>query len=302
MRPKTPVAPGKKVRCPKCETVFVAEEDLDEVEEVKPTKKKAPAKAIPAPPKPKPKEEPKPAKKDEDIETYGYIKDADDEDEEVQERKRVNYAPDESIRDMRGPAIVKLREPASYLTLCGFIGAGGWLLFILLMTIPFSFPIIEDKKPEGERPAAAEPGKPAKGPEKSTFHIWWSFDFYNGVINRWNNPASFWAIIFGFLMLALYSGLISFGAIKLVNMESRIWGIAAGILALLPINVGGITFAIAFGIQFGLRQVEIDEDSINYLTIGIGVLLWFASLGLGVWTLIVANDAVVLEGYEYEPE
>ncbi|NBO94062.1 MAG: hypothetical protein EBV06_17400, partial [Planctomycetia bacterium] len=118
----------------------------------------------------------------------------------------------------------------------------------------------------------------------------------------WNNPASFWAIIFGFLMLALYSGLISFGAIKLVNMESRIWGIAAGILALLPINVGGITFAIAFGIQFGLRQVEIDEDSINYLTIGIGVLLWFASLGLGVWTLIVANDAVVLEGYEYEPE
>jgi hypothetical protein len=85
-------------------------------------------------------------------------------------------------------------------------------------------------------------------------------------------------------------------------MESRVWGIVSAIMALLPINAGGITFAIAFAIQFGLRQAEIDEDSINYLTIGIGVLLWLVSMGLGVWVLIVANDQVVKEGYEYEPE
>ncbi|MGL4553233.1 MAG: hypothetical protein ACRC33_18870 [Gemmataceae bacterium] len=310
MRPKAAVEPGKKVRCPKCETVFVAKDDVDEIEEFdededeRPRKKKAPAKAAAG--KSKPKDEPK-KKEGEESETYGYVNDDAEEeaDEEAQERKRINYAPDESIRDLRGPAIVKLRAPSNFLTLAGFIGAGGWLVFMLLMAIPFCFPIVEDKKPD-EQAGRANPEEEAKkakaGPTKSTFHIWWNVDFYNGVINRWDNPALFWAIMFGFLLLALYSGLVSFGAIKLINMESRPWGIASAIMALLPINAAGLTFALAFGIQFGLRQIEIDEDSINYLTIGIGVLLWLISIGLGVWVLIAANDPVVIEGYEYEPE
>ena len=101
MRPKSPVAPGKKVKCPKCETVFKAPDD-DEDEA--PARKKAPAKA-PARSK---KEEPA-RKKDEEEETYGYVKEEAD-DEEAKERKKINYAPDESIKDMRGPAIIKLRD------------------------------------------------------------------------------------------------------------------------------------------------------------------------------------------------
>jgi predicted Zn finger-like uncharacterized protein len=309
MRPKSPVAPGKKVRCPKCETVFVARDDVDEVDEVDeveeaPRKKKAPAKAAAG--KSKDKNEPKPKKKEsEESETYGYIKE-EEPDEEESEAKKINYAPDESIRDLRGPAIVKLRTPANYLTLCGFIGAGGWLIFILLMAIPFCFPIVEEKPPVGNHGQPLEDAKKGGGSGKSTFHIWWNLDFYNGVINNWGgdkpgHPGIFWAIMLGFGLLFVYSGLIAFGAIKLVNMESRTWGLIASGMAMLP-HTAGLTWSIAFGIQFALRQIEIDEDSINYLTIGIGVVLWLASVALGVWTMIVANDPIVKEGYEYEPE
>src|SRR5437867_3729150 len=85
MRPKSPVAPGKKVKCPKCETIFVARDD-DEIEELDeaPAKKKAPAKA--SKPAAKPKEGPAKKKSDEDEEigSYGYVKE-EEADEEEQE-------------------------------------------------------------------------------------------------------------------------------------------------------------------------------------------------------------------------
>jgi DNA-directed RNA polymerase subunit M/transcription elongation factor TFIIS len=318
MRPKVPVPPGKKVRCPKCQAVFAARaevdeveeidevDEVDEVEEVRP-RKKVPAKAAKAKAAPPP---PPKKKNDEEEQTYGYIRDDDEEDEEVKERKKINYAPDESIRDLRGPAIVALRQPTGFLTLAGFVGAGGWILFILLMAIPFSFPIPEEEKKNdlNAPPGAQQPGgaKPA-GPVKSAFHIWWNLDFYNGVINNWGggkpgHPAIFWLIILGFGVLALYSWIIALGSIKLINLESRVFGIVSSIMAMLPINVLGLTFALAFGIQFGLRQIEIDEDSINWFTIGIGIVLWIVSAAVGVWTLIVANSEVVKEGFDYQPE
>ncbi|MFQ3593268.1 MAG: hypothetical protein SNJ82_08790 [Gemmataceae bacterium] len=313
MRPKVPVPPGKKVRCPKCQTVFPAKaeveereevEELDEVEEVRP-RKKAPMKAskakVPAPAKKK--DEPK---KKEEEETYGYIRDEDEEDEEVKERKKINYAPDESIRDLRGPAIVALRQPTGYLTLVGFIGAGGWILFILLMAIPFCFPIPEDEKKNdlNAPPAGQQPGQQAgaKPKVKSAFHIWWELNFYENVINNWDRPWLFWLYIVGFGLLGVYSWIIALGSIKLINLESRIFGIVSSVMAMLPINVLGLTFSLAFGIQFLLRQIEIDEDSINQFTIGIGVVLWLASAAVGAWTLTVANSEVVKEGFEYQPE
>jgi DNA-directed RNA polymerase subunit M/transcription elongation factor TFIIS len=311
MRPKVPVAPGKKVRCPKCQAIFFAPDEVeeveevdevdevDEVEEVRP--KKAPAKAAKAKPA-KAKAAPPPAKKkkDEEEETYGYIRDDDEEDEDAQEAKKINYAPDESIRDMRGPAIVALRQPTGFLTLAGFVGAGGWILFILLMTIPFSFPIPEDdRKDDFNPPGQADKPKPKV---KSAFHIWWELDFYENVINNWDRPWLFWLMVAGFGLLGLYSWIIALGSIKLINLESRTFGIVAAVMALVPINVLGLTLSLAFGIQFALRQIEIDEDSINWFTIGIGCVLWLVSAAVGVWTLVVANSEVVKEGFDYQPE
>ncbi len=323
MRPKVPVAPGKKVKCPKCEHVFVARGDVDEAEEVEEVeeapKKKPKAKEKD---KPRPAKEEKPAPKKEAEEAYGVIKeeappkpakpkkkrrdeDDDDEDEDEDEeddgKPKINYGLDESIRDLRGPAIEKLREPATWLTFSGLVGAIGWLAFIVILIIPFAFPIDEEEKKDkrGNPIPKKDDGKtPAKKVNKFLV-VWQTFDF-NEVVEQ--PPALFWLIITGFFLLGAYSGLIAFGGIKFLNLESRAWGIASGIMALLPVSPGGLIFTLAFFVQWLLRQVEMDDGTDIYITGGLGVLLYLASIGLGVWTLIVANDEVVKTGYEYKGE
>src|SRR4051794_26347761 len=77
LRPAKPVAPGKKVRCPKCDSVFIAgdedDEDVDEEEDRPRKKKPAPAAKAAAPPK-------KAAAGDEEEDgAYGVVRDKDDE-------------------------------------------------------------------------------------------------------------------------------------------------------------------------------------------------------------------------------
>lgn len=319
MRPKVPVAPGKKVKCPKCETVFKAPapDDVDDVDEIEvlddaPAKKKKPTVKAAARAKPEPAKK----KDEEEEETYGYVKEEED-DEDAKERKKINYAPDESVKDMRGPAIIKLRMPTGYLTLCGFIGAGGWIVWCVLLIIPFAFPLF-DEGPHtvykvGAGLADVNPANQSSGgffgggggdqgkkvtPSKP-FFLFWGFDFGRIV----NLPSlEFWAAMLPFFLMALYSGLVSFGAIKLINLESRVWGIVSSIMAMLPLNTLGASWVLILVIQWGLRQIELEEDFIFYVGLGETILLYLASLGLGIWTLVVALDPVVKEGFEYDPE
>src|SRR5258707_469994 len=144
LRPAKPVAPGKKVKCPRCETVFTAGEDeeLDvidmvEEEEERPRRKaKVPAKAKAGKAAAK-----KP--KEEDDGAYGLFK---DKEEDEENKPKINYAPDMSIKDLRGPAVAILMPPTNKLTLTGFIGVAGWFVLIILLMIPAMFPIIEDDK------------------------------------------------------------------------------------------------------------------------------------------------------------
>src|SRR5262249_38897394 len=46
-----------------------------------------------------------------------------------------------------------------------------------------------------------------------------------------------------------WSALVSFGAIQMQNLESRGWGIAGSVLAMVPINVGGLQIVTALVIQ-----------------------------------------------------
>ncbi|MBY0231286.1 MAG: hypothetical protein K2W96_18545, partial [Gemmataceae bacterium] len=186
MRPKSPVAPGKKVKCPKCETVFTARadededevEDLDEVEDERPrkkaAKKKAPAKAEARPPA---------KKKDEESETYGYIKEegeGEEDEEEDDGKPKINYATDDSVRDLRGPAIVMLRSPTGWLQFVSLIGAFGWLAFTVMIIIPFAFPIPPDVKTDKRgNPVKEDPNKP-KPPgsaRKKFLEVWQWIDF-----------------------------------------------------------------------------------------------------------------------------
>src|SRR5262245_60681239 len=106
LRPAKPVEPGKKVRCPKCEAIFVAgEEEEDESNEIKvveeeerPKKKKkakAKAKAEPAPDK-------NAASGEDEEGTYSLLRDNEDE-----EKPEIEYAPEQTIKDLRGPAVME---------------------------------------------------------------------------------------------------------------------------------------------------------------------------------------------------
>lgn len=309
MRPKVPVAPGKKVKCPKCENVFVAKEDVEEVEsvdeveeaeEARPKKKaRAGAKARPE------KAEKAPAKKkSEDEEVYGYIKE--DEEEEAEKKPKINYAPDESIRDLRGPAIVKLRAPATWLTFTGLIGAVGWLVLIVCLIIPKAFPVDEYKMGTDKfgRPIKEDDDKKKKKgpPSKPFFLLWHTFEIHK-LLDDSVNGAAFAGIMLLLLVFgAGYAGVTAFGSIKLLNLESREWGIASGIMGLLPIGPAGLIIIVSLFIQWCLKQIELDDGFDVYVTVLLGSIAYLAQVGVAIWTLIVANDQEVKDGYEYKPE
>src|SRR5262245_32795624 len=103
LKPPTPVPVGKKVKCPKCQFLFVAEGPEDEpgiplaedgpiglVDDDPPAKKAKPGKGA----------KPKKAVVDDEDDgpmTYGTVKDEEDD----KKKPKIDYAPDTSIKDLR---------------------------------------------------------------------------------------------------------------------------------------------------------------------------------------------------------
>ena len=156
LRPAKPVAEGKSVTCPQCGARFRAPaEDLDlAMTEPKPKKKSSKSsagkgkdlsnkdkvkssKGSPAPAAP--------AKGFEDDEdgggTYGLIKEGDGEGNQ----QKINYAPDTSLKDLRGPAQEAVMPPTNMLILTAALGFFGWLGFIIALLIPTLLPLTDEE-------------------------------------------------------------------------------------------------------------------------------------------------------------
>ena len=305
LRPNKPVAPGKKVKCPKCETVFSAPAaEVEEVEEVRP-RKSASAKAAPAKASKKKEEPPAPKKSDDDDGEgegiYGYVKEADDTEAE-KKTKKVRYGPDTSVKDPRGPATVKLAGPTGKLQLAGSIGALGWLAITLLIIFPAVFPIAEKDKEKlknvAEAPAPGEKAKPKVN--APPFWVVYGVDIDKYIIQLpWY---TFMAALLPFLALACYSAVIVSGGIKAQNLESRTWGIVASVMAMLPLNTIGLTLLCTLVIHWFIFLLLDDIDLGLYFSIGVNVLIWLISAGIGGWNLKTLMDEEVQEGFTYEPE
>jgi hypothetical protein len=169
LKPAQPVPDGKKVKCPKCGVPFISpgavarevfelseEDEAPAAPKAKPAaakaKKAAPAKAKAAPKKPEPAAK-KPADDDEDEGgTYGFLPGEEPKGEDEEDDKpEIDYAPDMSIRDLRGPAVTWVMRPSTWLLKCGVMGVLGWVGLIVAILIPICFPL-----PRGEeRPALA---------------------------------------------------------------------------------------------------------------------------------------------------
>ncbi len=321
LRPAKPLPAGKKVKCPKCGTVFAAAEGPA----AGAAKKPEPAAAKKAPPKgpalPRPGDE-----DEESAGVYSFVKEEepgdDDEDEDGKPKKpKINYAPDMSIKDLRGPAQAAVMKPSNALIFVGIMGFLGWLGLIVVLLIPVLFPLKDDDegKPRpaksvgpglaaaaqsttspfgGPAPASAA-DKDKKGEDKQSAFDVAGMDFGLLAVFAW------WLLILAILPLVLgmvYCATVTFGAVKMQNLESRAWGIASGILALLPFTTGGLMLLTAFLCNWLLNMLFDDPSFSMYIAIVLMSIQQSVALATGVWNLVILMRPEVIEGFEYVPE
>ena len=99
-----------------------------------------------------------------------------------------------------------------------------------------------------------------------------------------------------------YSGLVTYGAVQIQNLEGYRWGITGAVMAMIPLN-----------------SVGLHDDLIHYLEIPPGdgiddpqflarVMIFhdgpeaLAALGVGVWVLTVLLSDTVVKGYAYKAD
>jgi hypothetical protein len=278
---------GKKVRCPECDTVFVAGEEDDDRPR-RPAARKG-GKAAAGGKKSAPK-------KQEEEEVYGYIKDPDEEDED--RKPRIDYAPDESIKDLRGPAIVVLTGPVTKLQMIGMFGVLGWVALFVLLLIPTVFPITPDEKEKEKAKQdamkAKQQGKDAKpaAPKGPGFFSAYGWDF----------SEQFVILMVPMIAMAVYSAMVVGGGIKAQNLESRRWGIAASIMAMLPIHIVGLGLVTFMVLQWGMNLIMDDAD---FVALAASVFVGFEyliCLAVGAYALKALMHEDVIAGFEFEPE
>jgi predicted Zn finger-like uncharacterized protein len=293
LRPGKPLPAGKKVKCPRCENVFTARAEREEEEAPRP---KAAGRKHAA----------EPARKAEDEEggVYGYVKDETEEDEE--KKPQINYAPDMSIKDLRGPAQSMVMSPTNKLALCGFIGFFGWLVLLILLMIPALLPIKEDTTKKEEVKSGAPgggggggTGQPAPKKEKPGFFRIATIDLSFFFKLAWH---LFLASLIPILLCMFYSALVAYGAIQMQNLESRGWGIASSIMAMIPLHSGGLQLVTGMVVQFFLGLIIDDVEFISVVALVVVTVEWLLCVAVGAWTLKTAMNEDVIAGFEYQPE
>lgn len=315
LRPAKPLPEGKKVKCPKCATVFGAADAA--------AKKPEPAAAKKGPPKGPAL--PRPGDEDEESKgIYGFEKSDEPEEEDDEDGKpkkpKINYAPDMSIKDLRGPAQAAVMKPSNALIFVGIMGFLGWLGLIVVLLIPVLFPLKDDDdKPRPTKavgpglaagaqgttnspfggPPPAKDGDKKKDEEKSSAFDVAGMDFGLLAFFAW------WLLILAIIPLVLgmvYCAVVTFGGVKMQNLESRAWGIASSILALLPFTTGGLMLLTAFLCNWLLNMLFDDPSFSMYIAIVLMSIQTAIALATGVWNLVILMRPEVIEGFEYVPE
>jgi hypothetical protein len=340
LKPAKPVPDGKRVKCPKCGNVFTTP-GLVEDEEQRPRKPAAAKKqkaAIKkaAAPKPPPK---KPVPDDDDEEDqggiYGYIKEEgekerEDDEEEEDDKPQIDYAPDMSIKDLRGPAQAAVVKPSNYLLLIGGIAC---ILDILIICVSFWEMVFSEhlinhenfladyykqerpkKTDEVEsNPMHSQPAAPAQQSGKKNIPVKredldkkdlalveeaedWAFSWpYFGRYYRFMAMGVF-------ILLFIYNAITVIGTVKMQNLESRGWGIAASIMTMLPFGSTSIANGVSF-LFYLLFAMLLDDEAMGWTyASGGGVLVWILAIIAGVYALRTLLTQEVIDGFNYVAE
>ena len=330
LRPAKPVAEGKKVVCPKCNATFLAGANNGATAAAKPKTAKAKAESVAPEPK-----KPEPPKDDDDGSggTYGVIRDPDEEEvvdvkgkkkgEPRKKKPEINYAPDMSVKDLRGPAQAAVITPSNILLITGLIGFLGWLVALVLMLIPFLFPLdnadVVDKtgpmkviQPvnQGLGVMAMEVQPIATGsPEElkkeadeakkqNSFLMVFGYDLAWLTFYQWY---MFLLCLSPIFLGLIYSGIICAGASMIQNLDSRAWGIASSIMVMFPLNAGGFIL-VSLVVQGQLLGMIFEESALVPIEIGWIVIVCVAELGAGIYMLTVLLQEKVRDGFEFKPD
>jgi hypothetical protein len=296
LRPTKPLPFGKKVKCPRCGTTFTVGADS-------PAARRATAAP---PPAKKPESVPRRATDDEDDEEAGRTPYRFRDELEGDGGPMVDYAPDLSIRDLRGPASELVNSPSNKLLIAGVTGFLGWLVFLLTIIIAT---FLTDTSPADERQEALTMGPGLAGvgmtpdppvprahkEEEGVFRIG-SFDLTSlGSYPRYLLIPFLLPLVLGLV----YSGLVSAGAVKMQSLESRPWAIATSIMVILPVNAGGLLILgwMVIGLLYGI----LFEGSylIFMMTLTVGSI-WVGNVAAGIWCLTVLRKPEVIAGFNYK--
>ena len=276
--------PGTRVQCPSCKKVLALPGAPNPS-----AAGGAPGKPKPTPPKPAPAPTPPPSSFEDDEEggLYGVRNDPDLDDEEEEETPKkgkskgassppkkkkpvISYAPDTSIKDLRGPAMTHVVQPSNYMMLqCGLVMVTA-IASIAISVWPFMFqervltPVVALKPYYAEKMAKpGDEGKTAKDRWTKRIDGGWvewprnkkakeedtgfsrgeemkdyEYEAAMTEVNKHYPFAVAWLVL-SILILA-YALTVAFGAVKMQSLESYAWAMTSAVLAMLPFGAIGL--------------------------------------------------------------
>lgn len=237
LKPPKPIKPGQKVKCPKCQKVFI--------------------------PVPRPDE-------DDEGGTYGLEQESAEEaarGEEVR-RKSLEKSLERRVKSARGPAAAICTPPGNRMMATGTFTCVSCILSLLVLMWPIFFSGSKPKDKDAEvaplppPPVAGEPpAEKPKEPEKPPM----------GKAERW---LTMMLVVLAFL----YNGMIVYGAVKMLSLESYQWGMTAGGLTIAPFEWGLAYPALFWLFAFADR---IDFLPLFFLPLVL-VIAWYIYVGATV--------------------
>jgi predicted Zn finger-like uncharacterized protein len=321
-------APGKKVKCPKCEALFVPSSEKDAADDPDRPVKTAARKATGPKPKPKAAAVKPEAKHDDDDDdgrsTYAVIeedKPKEEDDDDDDDKPEIEYGLDETVKDPRGPCQVRVNRPAGLLMMCGAAGFIGWLIVLVIAIIAVFLPVQNDpgKDEQGNRiqgqgigagvsavaktvdvtePKMSDKEKELIADQKAASEA-----------AKVNMIAWFTANVIIFLIMLGVAGLgmtwaflVMVGGVKVANMESRAWGIVSSILVMFPVHTLGPIMLVTLLISVVFIKMLEDAGLAALFCSVLIPVICLANLAVGVYMLVTLLSEEVRAGFEYKPE
>ena len=241
--------------------------------------------------------------------------DPDDEDDPG----KVDFIANQELKDLRGPAQAAVMKPSNMLILNGSVGFFGWLLLLVVQLLPVIFPVLEEEDEVGKDappkqaltfPAGVaavaltqDPTRPkdADKPEepKQSLYMLYIWDLSLLAMYPW--------YIYGFtfiphLLGLAYAAALTYGAVKMQNLESRTWGVVASCLCMFPYATGGFIVLCSMVVTLVMTMVSGDVASLTIVLVALIVLESLGCVAIGVMSLMTLNQPAVIDGYAYISE